>query len=484
VSELDRLVNSCLMPGFEGGDVPPQWVHQALLDGLAGIAIYGQNLVADGAIGRIARSVRETRADALVAIDEEGGDVTRLDYLRGSAYPGNLALGVVDDVTLTYEVASAIAADLIANGVNYNLAPSVDVNSDPDNPIIGVRSFGGDPQRVAAHGVAYLKGMQDAGIATSPKHFPGHGATVADSHFDVPVIDCDLETFRTRELPPFLAAIGAGATSIMTSHVVFTALDASQPATLSRPVLHGLLREDLGYQGVLVTDALDMGAVAGKHGIAGAAVLAFKAGADLLLLGPVDGEKHCAAIRTGIGAAVSDGSLDLDVLEAAAARVDAMRVWAKPRTGHAVDQSSGIGAARRALRVSGDVVLRAPAMIVNVSAPANVAVGEAHWSLAEPLNPFGLLAGEIRVVEAGPAVEEVLGIVGAQPVVLVVRDAYRRPWQRAFVTAMLAARPDAVLVAIGMPDDAALATGASIRTFGAGKANTSAAAEALAGRTR
>ena len=171
MSEIDRLVNACLLPGFAGGDVPPEWVHDALQGGLAGVVLYGTNLVDDGAIARISLSLRETAPAALVAVDEEGGDVTRLDYLHGSAYPGNLALGVVDDVELTYQVASSIAADLAANGVNYNLAPSVDVNSDPDNPVIGVRSFGADPARVAAHGVAYIKGMQDAGIATAAKHF-------------------------------------------------------------------------------------------------------------------------------------------------------------------------------------------------------------------------------------------------------------------------------------------------------------------------
>src|SRR5690348_13448043 len=311
MSEIDRLVNACLLPGFAGGDVPPEWVHDALQDGLAGVTIYGTNLVADGAIGRIATSLRETAPDALVAIDEEGGDVTRLDYLRGSAYPGNLALGVVDDVDLTYQVASAIAADLAAAGVNYNLAPSVDVNSDPKNPVIGVRSFGADPERVAAHGAAYIKGMQDAGIATSAKHFPGHGATNADSHHDLPVIDSDLETFRQRELPPFLAAIEAGTKSIMTAHIVFKALDDEKPGTLSRRILHGLLREELGYEGVLITDALDMRAVAGQYGIAGSAIRAFIAGADLLLLGSEDGEEYCADIRSGIAQAIREGALDV-----------------------------------------------------------------------------------------------------------------------------------------------------------------------------
>jgi beta-N-acetylhexosaminidase len=483
MSEIDRLVNGCLLPGFAGGDVPPEWVHDALQDGLAGVVIYGTNLVDDGAIGRISLSLRETAPDALVAIDEEGGDVTRLDYLRGSSYPGNLALGVVDDVELTYQVASSIAADLVANGVNYNLAPSVDVNSDPDNPVIGVRSFGSDPARVSAHGVAYIKGMQDAGIATAAKHFPGHGATVADSHLALPTIDADLETFRRRELPPFVAAIEAGATSVMTSHVVFTALDTDEPATMSRRILHRLLREELGYDGVLVTDALDMEGASGRYGIAGAAVRAFIAGADLLLLGSVDGEEHCARIREGIAQAIRDGQLDVRTLEAAAGRVDKLRAWAAPGARPAGKVTDiGLFAARRAVLARGDVVLRSAATVVNLSAPANLAVGEAHWSLTEQLEAFDLAAGEITVKELGPSVDDVLSQLPTDPAVLVVRDAYRRPWQRAWAQSFLAARPDAVLVAIGMPDDEQLATGASLCTFGAGAVNLRAGAEMLAGR--
>jgi beta-N-acetylhexosaminidase len=482
VSEIDRLVNACLLPGFAGGDVPPEWVHDTLQEGLAGVAIYGANLVGEGAVHRISTAIREVAPDALVAVDEEGGDVTRLDYLRGSSYPGNLALGVVDDTDLTYRVASAIAAELTAAGVNYNLAPSVDVNSDPKNPVIGVRAFGADPERVAAHGAAYIKGMQDAGIATSAKHFPGHGATNADSHHDLPVIDSDLESFRQRELPPFLAAIEAGAKSIMTAHIVFKALDDEKPGTLSRRILHGLLREELGYEGVLITDALDMRAVAGQYGIAGSAIRAFIAGADLLLLGSEDGEEYCARIRAGIAEAIRDGALDVKVLEAAAERVGKLREWAKPRAAGVFDDSVGLVAARRAVRAHGEVVLRAPASVVNVSAPANLAVGEARWSVAEPLAEFGLLATEISVTEDGPYAEDVLSALPEGPVVLVVRDAYRRAWQRNFAHTLLAARPDAVLVGVGMPADAELTGGASIRTFGAGRVNTVAASELLAGR--
>src|SRR4051794_5899811 len=230
MSELDLLVNSCLMPGFAGRSLP-EWTARALGEGLAGVCLYGANLPRDGgasdAVAAISRSVRALRPDGLVALDEEGGDVTRLDYRVGSRYAGNLALGVVDDVALTTAVATAIGADLRRAGVTVDFAPSVDVNSDPRNPVIGVRSFGADPDLVARHGTAFVRGLRAAGVAATAKHFPGHGATPVDSHLSLPVIDADEATFRRRDLPPFAAAVEAGVDLIMTSHVAFTALDAA-----------------------------------------------------------------------------------------------------------------------------------------------------------------------------------------------------------------------------------------------------------------
>lgn len=487
VSEVDRLVNACLLPGFHG-ELPPGWVAELLGEGLAGVTVYGHNLTGSdsAAVRRISTAVLEWQPDALVSVDEEGGDVTRLDYLTGSAYPGNLALGAVDDVALTYDVARAIAADLRVVSVNLNLAPSVDVNSDPHNPVIGVRSFGPDPGRVAAHGAAYIRGMQDSGVAASAKHFPGHGATRADSHLDLPLIDCDLETFRRRELPPFAAAVEAGTQTIMTAHVVFSALD-DQPATLSRRILTGLLRDELGYDGVVVTDALDMAGVRAAHGIPGAAVRALTAGADLLLVGAEDGERHCADIRRAVAGAVAAGELDVSRVEEAAGRVARLRKWcaAGPSgsTGGAPAAGGevGLAAARRAVRVTGDPSLFRPAVVAELRSGANLAVGDAHWSLAEPLDALGLLGRAVVVTQDGVRADDVTSSADGAPLVVAVRDAYRHPWQRDWVSALLTVRPDAVLVAVGMPDDAELAGAASVLTYGAGRVNTWAAAERLAG---
>jgi beta-N-acetylhexosaminidase len=486
MSELDGLVNACLMPGFAGPAVP-EWVEAALDDGLAGICVYGQNLRGDAVpapdrIRAISDAVRQVRADALVAVDEEGGDVTRLEYLVGSSYPGNLALGVADDVAATEAVAAAIGADLRRAGVTVNFAPSVDVNSDPRNPVIGVRSFGADPALVARHGVAYVRGIQSAGVAATAKHFPGHGATTVDSHLGLPVIDVDEAIFRRRELPPFAAAVEAGVELVMTSHVVFTALD-QQPATLSRRMLVDLLRGELGFTGVVVTDALDMAGVRAAHGIAGAAALSMAAGADLLLLGAEDGEEHCAGIRRTVAEHVRDGRLPESRLRDAADRVAALRRRIAERMHSGPPgPAPGIGAtaARSGLRLREVRPLPGPAVVLELRAGANMAVGNAKWSVAEPLDRRGLLARTVTVRD-GITVEEALTGADGAPLVLAVRDAHRSDWQHDWVRRLAERRPDAVLVALGMPDDADLVPGPAICAHGAARANTEAVADVLQG---
>ncbi|NYJ06921.1 glycoside hydrolase family 3 protein [Petropleomorpha daqingensis] len=481
MSELDRLVNSCLLPGFAGRALP-EWTVRALGEGLAGVCLYGANLPPEGgaadAVAGISASVRAAAADALVALDEEGGDVTRLEYRVGSSYPGNLALGIVDDEELTTAVATAIGADLRRAGVTVDLAPSVDVNSDPRNPVIGVRSFGADPGLVARHGAATVRGLQAAGAAATAKHFPGHGATTVDSHLGLPVVDVDEATFRRRDLPPFAAAVEAGVALVMTSHVVFPAVD-DRPATLSRRLLVDVLRGELGFDGVVVTDALDMAGVRAAHGIPLAAALSLAAGADLLLLGAEDGEEHCAAIRRAVAEHVRDGRLPEARLHEAAGRVAALRerLTAVPAAPEG-DRDVGLVAARRALVVRSVAPLEAPAVVVELRADANMAVGAARWSLADPLARRGLLAERVTA-DAGTAVEEVLARAEGRPLVVAVRDAYRRPEQAAWLRRLTALRPDAVTVAVGMPDDLALVPGPALATHGAARVCTEAAAEAL-----
>ena len=236
---LERFAATCILPGFEGPTVP-NWVRRRLAEGMGGVVLYAWNVESRDQLRALTADLRSEREDILIAIDEEGGDVTRLEADRGSSYPGNGALGVVDDVELTERVAASLGAELADAGANLDFAPVADVNTNPQNPVIGIRSFGDDGELVAKHVAAFVTGLQSAGVAACAKHFPGHGDTSVDSHLALPVV----EAIDDAALEPFRAAIAVGVQSIMTAHIVVRALGES-PATMSREVLHDLLRVEL-----------------------------------------------------------------------------------------------------------------------------------------------------------------------------------------------------------------------------------------------
>jgi beta-N-acetylhexosaminidase len=463
VSGVERLAAACLLPSFPGEDVP-DWVLRLLERGLGGITLFAYNVRDPEQLGTLTARLREAGGDLLVAIDEEGGDVTRLEAARGSSFPGNLALGVVDDPSLTAEVAAAIAGLLAGCGVNVNLAPVADVNTNPDNPVIGVRSFGADPVLVARHVAAFVEGTQRQGIAACAKHFPGHGDTAVDSHVGLPVVAGDLEP----ALLPFRAAIAAGARAVMTAHLVVPALD-EKPATLSPRILGRLLRDELGFDGLVITDALEMGAISTGVGVAEGAVHALAAGADALCVGH---DLHGDAVETILGAivaAVGDGRLPRQRLEEAAARVAATAAWsAAPSVVGAPGREVGAEAARRALLVRGAPAVDGPPYVVELAPPPNVAAGAFEHGLAAVWPG----ADGIRLREG----EELPPVPTDRPLILVVRDAARHPWQRE----LIARRPDAIVVETGIPGGAA----AAIHTFGAGRASLEAVVDALSSLVR
>ena len=298
-----------LLPGFAGTTLPDD--YRALLEqGLGGICYFGSN-TADGpaALAALSAEIRAANPAAVVAVDEEGGDVSRLHTREPSPVLGAAALGGADDLELTEAVGRWVGHELAVGRASPSTSrPDADVNSDPDNPVIGTRSFGVDPEQVAAHVAAWTRGLQSTGVAACAKHFPGHGDTATDSHLDLPRIDVDPDTLAARELVPFDAAVEAGTAAVMTSHIVVPAIDPDRPATLS-PLVLGMLREVLGFDGVIVSDALDMAGASAVLGIPEAAVLALAAGCDLLCLGPDKPAALVLEVRDAIVAAVADGRL-------------------------------------------------------------------------------------------------------------------------------------------------------------------------------
>ncbi|MGN6682137.1 MAG: glycoside hydrolase family 3 protein, partial [Streptosporangiaceae bacterium] len=328
---LGRLADGLLIPPFPGRSAP-LWVLEALGEGLAGVTVFGPNIGSTGQLAELIARLRAARSETsghepIVAIDEEGGDVTRIAHLTGSPYPGNAALGAVDDAVLTRAVYRALGADLAALGVTLNLAPSVDVNTAADNPVIGTRSFGADPNLVARHAAAAVSGLQAAGVAACAKHFPGHGSTSIDSHHAVATVSGSMELITRRDLPPFVAAIEAGVRAVMPGHLLIPELAGDLPASLSTAVQTGLLRGELGFDGVIVSDALEMRAVSAPYGIPEAAVMAVAAGTDLICFGRDQDQLTYVQVRDALVASVRSGRLPVSRLEESAARVFNLRAW-------------------------------------------------------------------------------------------------------------------------------------------------------------
>jgi beta-N-acetylhexosaminidase len=263
----------------------------------------------------------------LIAVDQEGGPVNRANT-GTTILPGNMALGAAASALLTYEAARAVGRELRAMGINMNLAPVVDVNSNPRNPVIGVRSFGADPDLVGRLGAAAVRGYQDGGVLAVAKHFPGHGDTDVDSHLDLPVIRHSLERLETVEFPPFRAAISTGAAGVMTAHVAVPTLDpdSERPATLSAPTLTRL-RDMLGEDGLIISDDLEMGAIVARYHTAEAAVATFVAGADILLFRRDAAEQRRA--HALLLAALNAGAISMERLDASVRRI----LLAKERLG-------------------------------------------------------------------------------------------------------------------------------------------------------
>ncbi|SBT52864.1 glycoside hydrolase family 3 N-terminal domain-containing protein [Micromonospora auratinigra] len=473
---LRRLALGTLLAAYPG-PVPPDWAVDLLAEGLAGHTLFGTNVHDPAQLAATTAALRAGRPDVIVAIDEEGGDVTRLAHATGSPYPGNAALGAVDDPGLTRQVYAAIGAELAALGITLDLAPTVDVNTADENPVIGTRSFGADPLRVAVHSAAAVAGLQSTGVAACAKHFPGHGATVADSHHELPTVDASPAVLRERDLPPFAAVIDAGVRAIMTAHIRVPALTGDGPATFSRAVLVDLLRREYGFTGTVITDALEMkGAALAAGGVGPAAVRALAAGADLLCIGSTVDAALVERVVGEIVGALGDGRLERARVEQAAARAAALAATTGPGDGAApaVD-GLGYAAALRAVRVEGDLAGLGTPLVVQVHATSTIAEGRVPWGLA----PHLAGAEQVRAVAGETDPAQLRGRAGDRPIVLVGRHLHRLPGARELVEALAATHPVAV-VEMGWPGAWRPAGArAFVTTYGASHANGRAAAQLL-----
>jgi len=248
-----------------------------------GVILFARNMPDRHSLEGLVAELRERKAAGIVAIDHEGGRVDRLPA-GFTRFPPALTIARKGDPGLVREVARAQARELRAVGFNVNFAPVLDIHTNPANPIIGDRAFGSTPEEVIHHALPYLQGMTEEGMLGCGKHFPGHGDTRSDSHLELPRVSLDAARLRAVEMLPFAKAINAGVPMLMSAHVLYEALDRERPASLSPTILVGILREELGFGGVIVSDDLEMKAIADRYDLGEAAVLAVEAGSDVVLV--------------------------------------------------------------------------------------------------------------------------------------------------------------------------------------------------------
>ncbi|CAA9545809.1 MAG: GH3 [uncultured Thermomicrobiales bacterium] len=487
VRAVDDLVGQSVLLRPHGPEPTPELLAALTATRAAGVVLFGDNIVSPAQLHALVTALQGHAAalglpPLLVAIDQEGGIVSRLPP-PFTVVPSPMAQAATGDPASAATCARITGAQLRAFGVNVNFAPSLDVNVDPRNPVIGTRAFGDDPALVARFGREALRGYREAGVVAVAKHFPGHGDTTVDSHLGLPTVRHDRARLDRVELAPFRAAITAGVPAIMTAHVVCPALD-DRPATLARAVLSDLLRGELGFEGVVVTDALDMRAIADRHGRAGAARLAKAAGADVVLpLGPLAEQ---VAVVDALRVAVRDGELSGDLFAGTAGRLDALR--ADYRLTHALPPFAPPDPAWEGVAVEiagrGVTVTRGRSALP-LAAETRLALidcAQPRWTLVEEASAradlLRRLVGDAFprasgvVVGPRPTPEELAEAVAlaarSEAVLLVTRDAARHPHQARLGAALADLAAPMIHAAVRGPYDAPSVPGAAatLLTYG------------------
>lgn len=308
--------------GFKGKSVPVE-LKKLIEKGIAGVVIFTRNYESPEQIHNLCYEIQSlSKIPLLIFVDQEGGRVLRLKE-PFTPFPSMREIGLRDSELLAYSFGKALGEELYHVGINAVFSPVLDVNTNPMNLVIGDRSLGKDPHKVARLGRAIIRGLKSVGLLTTGKHFPGHGDTSTDSHHEMPVINHNIDRLRNLELIPFSEAIKEGVDCIMTAHILYASVDKIFPATLSRVIIKDLLRDEMGFNGLVITDDMEMGAIISHYPVEEAAILSLKAGCDLVLICH-DYQKQCMAIE-GIERAIREGKIDRIELEAKQRRIEAAR---------------------------------------------------------------------------------------------------------------------------------------------------------------
>ena len=359
-------VLSRIMIGFEG-TVVPDYIAGLAEQGLRSVALYGENIDNPQQLRELVSSLRDTLGpDAIISLDEEGGSVTRVDYRTGSRFAGNGFLGKVDDLSLTERDGQLIGQMLGELGINLNLAPVADTNSEPLNPVIGMRSFGPNQDRVADHVASFVAGHERTGVGSTLKHFPGHGNVTIDSHATMPEVPGGLEELRRSQFEPFKKGINAGASAVMLAHLE---VGVGEPTSLSS-VIVDILRKELHFDGLIVTDALDMGALGPRSMIAQNAIKALLAGVDLICMGPRTRVDELDQIMN-IWASVESRVATKNQI-AASKRLESFIDKIDPPRSESIENLEYP-------ELTAEIPIEGKAQVIRISSSANPAIGEAPW---------------------------------------------------------------------------------------------------------
>lgn len=416
-----------LAVGFPGTEVPQELRQLVAEYKIGNIILFEENVRDAAQLRRLCGELRElvekhTGLPPLIAIDQEGGVVSRL---KGDCALAPSAMGVAatGDPANAYRAGEITGRELRALGVNFDLAPVMDVNSNPRNPVIGARSYGARPEDVCAYGTAMIRGLQAGGVRCCAKHFPGHGDTAVDSHLGLPRVDKSLRELEACELVPFRAAMDAGVDAVMTTHILFPCLEPDGvPATMSRRILTGLMREKLGFAGLIVSDCMMMGAIARYYGTVPGCVAAARAGVDLLFVS--HSVKLAAQAAQALGEEARAGRLDAGELTASVERIIRLKECLSPAEGFEAVGCEAHREAFRAMRRAGLTrVGRAPRPALGAnplflgcnpfrttqaSSPVDTKAAFAPWMARR-------LGGEALVTPTDPAEADIARAVEAAP---------------------------------------------------------------------
>lgn len=490
---LEARVGQMIFAGFDGFEAPDTILDALRAGRLGGIILFSRNVSSPQQVAALTDSLQAAAPyGVIISIDQEGGTVARLRE-GFTESPGAMALASAQDSEAWVErMSNMLALELRALGIHWDYAPVVDITYDPRNPSVGTRSFGSDPARVGALAAAAVRGFQGAGIASSPKHFPGLGQTDVDTHVALPALDTPLDHLLSVDLQPYRAVLAAGAASVMVTHVLYRALDAEYPSTLSPIVVKRLLRGELGYDGVVTTDCLEMKAITNHYGPEEAVVLGALASIDALLFSHT--QAHQEAAYAALLGAVKSGRVPLSIIDDANRRLAAFKArYLLPRTDVALVHSAAhqelANEAARAgttlLRGGSSLPLKGPVGVVEFASAFESGIGD-----VDGLTGFSRLLrqrlpdAEVAIVRGNSPSPEALAVAaGAETLVLAVRSAHLNPERLEAARQIMGAGRNTVLVCLRNPQDAGAISGANsiLCTCGDSTPSLNAAVAALLG---